>query len=145
MIRRASKADRTDADGVVWDSAAEMHRWAELRLAERAGLIKNLRRQVRFPLIIDGRPVLIRSDRYPAGRACKWTADFVYCEIEGNDSWPLRETAEDYKAHYTEADRLRIAVVESAYNIRVKISGPAKYRTTKKRYRSASISREAAE
>ena len=134
MIRRAPKADRT-LDGSVFDSKAEMLRFQELRLLERAGKIINLRRQVKYPLIINGRPVLIRSDGYPEGRAAKYTADFVYTDIDGNDDWPLRETIEDMKGFSTEAARLRIAVVEALYNVRIKITGANQYRTKKRRMR----------
>lgn len=139
MIRRAPKAERT-LDGTVFDSKSEMLRYQELCLLERAGKITNLRRQVKYPLVIDGRPVVIRSVGYPDGRRCFYRADFVYVEIEDNDSWPLRETLEDWKGIATESSRLRIAVIEAIYNVRVKVTGPNKYRTTKRLYRRANIS-----
>lgn len=127
-IRRAPKADRTGPDGVVFDSKAEMKRYAELKLLERAGEITDLRRQVKFPLVIDGRPVLIRSDGFPNGRACSYKADFAYREITNADAWPIQETIEDYKGTSGEASRLRIAVVEAIYGIRIKITGAAALR-----------------
>lgn len=53
-----------------FDSQAELRRWNELKLLERAGEITDLQRQVDFPLI-------------PAGaglRAIVYRADFVYIE-----------------------------------------------------------------
>lgn len=41
---------KTVVDGLTFDSAAEARRWGELRLLERAGEIRDLRRQVRYPL-----------------------------------------------------------------------------------------------
>lgn len=134
MIRRAPKAERT-LDGIVFDSKAEMLRYQELRLLERAGVIKNLRLQPKFPLIINGNQVLIRSKRYPNGRQAVYKADFGYIEVENSEDWPLRETIEDSKGYATEAARLRIAVVEAIYNVRVKITGGGKYRTKKQKYR----------
>ena len=40
----------TTADG-TFDSMKELHRWSELKLMERAGLISGLARQQRFELI----------------------------------------------------------------------------------------------
>lgn len=128
-IRRASKAERTDSNGIVFDSKAEMKRYAELTLLERAGEIAALRRQVKFPLIIDGHPVLIRSERYPNGRACVYRADFAYKEVAGASDWPIPETIEDLKGFCTDIARLRIAVVEAIYGIRIKITGAAAIRS----------------
>lgn len=126
MIARASKAARTDADGTIFDSLSELRRWRELQLLERAGLVRNLRRQVVFPLVIKGvGPILIRSPRYPNGRACKYTCDFHYEEShEGGLAW--RYITEDHKGFQTEIGRLRIAVFEAIYDVQVRITGPAK-------------------
>jgi len=127
MISRASKAARTDpATGIVFDSASELRRYRELQLLERAGIIRNLRRQVVFPLVIKGvGPILIRSPRYRNGRAAIYTADFCYEEAhEGGLAW--REAVEDHKGYQTDIARLRIAVVEAIYGIEIRITGPAK-------------------
>lgn len=122
-IRVADEAKRTDPDtGEVFDSAAELRRWRELLLLQRAGKISDLRRQVRFDLVIDGRPVLLRSERYPNGRACRYTADFTYRDIERAAEWPIPLTVEDVKGYPTELARLRIAVVEAIYNVRVLVT-----------------------
>lgn len=135
IIRVSSKFQRTDTDGTVFDSEGEFNRWKVLQLRQRALEITNLRRQVPYPLIINNRPVLIRSKGYPNGRAVVWVADFVYAEIADNDDWPLRDTAEDYKGWFTAESRLKIAVVEAIYNIRVKITGPGNYRSAKPKRR----------
>ena len=54
--------------GEIFDSKQEIARYIELNLLEKAGKIKNIRRQVKFELL-------------PAGngeRAVTYTADFVY-------------------------------------------------------------------
>lgn len=56
-----------------FDSKKEANRYAELALMQRAGMIKNLRRQVKYELIPsqykDGKCVF---------RSCSYIADFVY-------------------------------------------------------------------
>ena len=58
-------------DFYAWDSAAEQKRWAELELMQRAGIVSELRRQVRFNLNAAGpRGEVVRVGAY--------VADFVY-------------------------------------------------------------------
>lgn len=62
-----------DLDGQTFDSKREFRRWRDLQLLERAGMIKDLRRQVKFVLIpaqrIGGKVV---------ERECSYIADHVY-------------------------------------------------------------------
>jgi hypothetical protein len=58
----------TDAEGNVHDSSKEYRRWCELQLRERAGEISELRRQVVFDIVWNGRLV------------CKYIADATYVE-----------------------------------------------------------------
>ena len=62
----APKIARTSRDGIVFASKAELNRWEKLRLWQLAGEIRNLRRQVKYPLVIEG----IHVGDY--------TPDFVY-------------------------------------------------------------------
>lgn len=62
---------RVTVDGETFDSKLEAGRWQVLRLMERAGEISDLRRQVRFPLLVQG----IEIGHY--------TADFVYSDQTG--------------------------------------------------------------
>jgi hypothetical protein len=50
MNKYNAKKART-SDGEVHDSLKEARRWSELLLLERAGVISNLRRQVKYVLI----------------------------------------------------------------------------------------------
>lgn len=77
-------AKRTELDGQVFDSKAESRRFRDLRLMEAAGAITNLRRQVPYPLRVNG--VLIQTYR----------ADHVY-EQDG------RTVVEDVKSPATAA------------------------------------------
>ena len=77
------------SDGAIHDSQREAIRWTQLRLLERAGQIKDLKRQVTFILIPMQREktteVYKRGDKkgQPKGgrileRECSYIADFVY-------------------------------------------------------------------
>ena len=70
------KARKTAYKGAIYDSAKEAERAAELELLQRAGKIRNLRRQVKFTLqegfLYEGRKI----------RAIEYVADFVY-EADG--------------------------------------------------------------
>lgn len=68
-------AQKTRLDGMTFDSQKEARRYAELRLLERAGQIKDLRHQVKHELI----PAQKVNGRI-AERACGYIADFVYEE-----------------------------------------------------------------
>ena len=62
-------------DGISFDSKKEACRWQELRLAQRAGVISELRRQVSFELI-----PAIRENGKTVQRAAHYIADFVYVQ-----------------------------------------------------------------
>jgi hypothetical protein len=68
-------AEKTELDGIVFDSKKEAQRYAELKLLERSGAIHNLQRQVRYELI----PAQ-KKDGKTVERACHYIADFVYTE-----------------------------------------------------------------
>jgi hypothetical protein len=60
------KNRRTVVDDRTFDSSKEAKRWGELNLLERAGEIRFLRTQVRFPLDVNGVPI------------CHYVCDFAY-------------------------------------------------------------------
>jgi len=47
-------ATKTTVDGIEFDSKAEASRYSQLRFLEKAGKIKNLERQVRYDLVVNG-------------------------------------------------------------------------------------------
>ncbi len=68
-------------------SEGEAKTWGTLHLRQRAGEVRNLRRQVPFPLMTIGRE----------GLACKWAelvADFTFDEMRGGEWVPV---VADYK------------------------------------------------
>ena len=68
MYKNKYHAKPTYVGDIRFDSKKEAKRWQELVLLERAGEIKNLRRQVEFELI----------PKTSHGRRIVYRADFVY-------------------------------------------------------------------
>ena len=89
---------KTLADGVVFDSKREADRWLVLRAMERDGLVRDLRRQVRVPLVVAG------------VRVCVWVADFVY-----HDTASGRTEYEDVKGYRTPAYRLKAKLFRALF------------------------------
>lgn len=89
-------ARKTEVDGIVFDSKREADRYCELRLLERAGVIKDLRRQVRFELVpgyvLNGKTI----------RPVSYVADFVYV-----DKMSGEEIVEDAKGFRTDVFKLK--------------------------------------
>lgn len=100
---------KVELDGIKFDSKKEARRYAELKLMEKAGEIKDLELQKEFviqPSFMDGN-----------GRrqtAIKYRADFVYWKVDGND---LTYIIEDVKSPATRKDRVyRLKKKMMAYN-----------------------------
>lgn len=98
-------AQRVDAEDGKFDSKLEFRRWRELKLLERAGVITELRRQVRIPLI--------PQSKY--GREIAYVADFSYRE-DG------KVVIEDTKSEATKTPlyRLKKRLVAEKYGIEIK-------------------------
>lgn len=76
-------AKKVVVDGIQFDSKREATRYKELLLLERAGVISDLKRQVKFQLIpAQYRPVFDKKTRKWKDRCvereCAYVADFVY-------------------------------------------------------------------
>ena len=65
-------AKRMVVDGIEFASKKEANRYCELKLMEKAGLIKELKRQVRIELVP-------KTDKY---RAVTYVADFQYRDVK---------------------------------------------------------------
>lgn len=94
----------TDIGGVKFDSRKEAARWCELLAHERAGRIAGLRRQVRFPLSVNGLLV------------CTYVADFVYLESG-------RRVVEDVKSAFTRrlpVYRLKAKLMRAVWGITIR-------------------------
>lgn len=89
-------------DGQVFDSVKEYHRWGCLRLLERAGAIKDLKRQVKYELI----------PKQSGERACNYIADFTY--IENGEL-----VVEDVKGVRTDAYKIKKKLMLWVHGIRI--------------------------
>ena len=103
------KNKKTEADGILFDSKHEAMHWIELKYMERAGLIKNLSRQVKYVLI----PAQKKNGKV-IERACTYVADFVY-EQNG------QTVVEDAKSPITRTPAYKIKKKLLLYNYGLEI------------------------
>lgn len=86
------RAKKVEYDGIVFDSKKERDRYVQLKILEEAGVVKDLKLQVKFRLIpaqrIDGKVV---------ERECTYIADFVYQELGEDGNW--HTVVEDVKGY----------------------------------------------
>ena len=87
-------ARKWELDGLTFDSHKEARRWQELRFLSRAGIIKDVRRQVEFELI----PAQKDESGKVIERAVKYVADFVYKETRDGKEYFV---VEDVKSEAT--------------------------------------------
>lgn len=116
----APKVERTSREGIVFDSKGELSRWEELRLLERAGEVSELRRQVKYPLVVNG--VDLGS----------YVADFVYVD-ERTLLVGGRQVVEDFKGVRTPAYRLKKKLMLAIHGIEIFETGAPQRRTRRKR------------
>lgn len=101
---RKYKNEKTQVDGVWFDSKREARRYGELKLLERAGEIRNLRLQVVYDLVVYGRLV------------CRYRADFVY--EDRRLGWA--EVVEDAKGCRTEAYIIKRKLMLAVHGITIR-------------------------
>lgn len=91
------------SDGIKHDSVKEANRWCELNLMLRAGLIRDLQRQVKFELL----------PKQEGERAVYYIADFVYMENGA-------KVVEDVKGCRTEVYKLKKKMMLYFHGIRIR-------------------------
>jgi hypothetical protein len=94
-----------DAQGVYWHSRKEHRHWLVLRAAEAAGLIRGLRRQVKYVLLVNGIEV------------GSYVADFVFFDPETD-----RVVVQDVKSPATRRlplYRLKKALLRAVWGLTV--------------------------
>lgn len=99
------KKDHRTIDGRVFDSGKEAVRFAELKNAQRAGLIECLECQPSWDVFLNG------------SKLCSYSADFSYIDTASG-----RPVIEDVKSSGTVADaayRLRKRAAELAHGIKI--------------------------
>lgn len=93
-----------EVDGEKIDSKKEYERYKELKLLENQGIIKDLRRQVRFEL----QPSYKKNGKLVRG--IYYIADFVYI-----DTFKGQKIVEDTKGYRTEIYKLKKKIFEYVY------------------------------
>lgn len=96
---------KTEIDGISFASKKEAKRYTELKLLERAGLIKNIELQKKF--VFEG---LV----YDSGRKVSYLADFVYIDEKGV------KVVEDAKGMKTEVYKIKKALMRHFFNIEIR-------------------------
>lgn len=122
--RNKYNARKIAVDGEVFDSKKEYHRYLELRLLEKSGVIRDLHRQVRYDLIPEAR----EPDRYgPRGgihrgrlieRGVAYIADFVYYTVLPSGDEEL--VVEDCKGMRTDDYKIKRKLMLFIHGIRIK-------------------------
>ena len=126
MRRRRKYGNRkVEADGQIFDSAREYRRWLDLDAMQDAGLIDDLRRQVKYILIPEQRQ--ISTELYTRGpkkgtlkpgrvleRECFYIADFVYTDIATGE-----EIVEDTKGVRTKDYIIKRKLMLKEYGIQI--------------------------
>ena len=98
-------ARATVVDGIKFASRKEADRYAELKLLERAGKVRELRCQVRYPLEVNG--VLVTH----------YVADFVYWDEDAR-----RNVVEDTKGFVMDSFRIKAKLFYALTGIEILIS-----------------------
>ena len=94
-------------DGETFDSQKEYRRWCQLRMLEKAGEIKDLKRQVKYTLIPaqkDGKKTIERE--------CSYFADFQYTQNG-------ETVVEDAKGMRTDVYKLKRKLMLYVHGIRI--------------------------
>lgn len=102
-------ATKTVVDGITFDSKREAKRYSELKLMERAGVIKELRRQVRYELI----PAFDVAGKHY--RPTSYVADFVYVDTKTG-----KEVVEDVKGMRTPLYRVKAKLFAYKFGVSIK-------------------------
>ena len=114
-------------DGITFDSRKEARRYSELSLLQRAGTIRNLRRQVKYELIpaqyeeyerySEKTGKRLKNGKRAVEKACTYAADFVYEQRTG-DGW--QTVVEDVKGVRTEAYKIKKKLMLHVHGIKIK-------------------------
>lgn len=94
--------------GETFDSRREARRWGALVMMQRVGDIRELRRQVRYPLTAHGVAI------------CVYIGDFEYEERQDDGSWAL--VTEDAKGCETDVFRLKSKMFEAEYGRAIRLT-----------------------
>lgn len=113
---------KVEVNGIVFDSKREAARYQELLLLEKAGEVRDIRRQVKYVLIPAQYDPLGSTTKKGRGRCvereCAYIADFVYKEIlPDGDTITI---VEDTKGFRTKDYIIKRKLMLSVYGIRIR-------------------------
>lgn len=112
---RKYKNKKIEIDGHTFDSRKEGNRYIELRMLEKAEVIKDLRRQVKFVLI----PSQRGDDKKVIERECAYIADFVYIDCKTGET--VVEDVKGYRGGGAyEVFKIKRKLMLERYGIRIK-------------------------
>jgi len=113
LVKRSKyRAVKETVDGITFASKAEARRYAELKLLEKAGVIRDLRLQPEFVLC----PLMMNMQIVPLG---KYRGDFAYEQHDDmTDEWVT--IVEDVKGFKTPLYRWKKKHVEAQYGITIR-------------------------
>ena len=111
MRRSKYGAQKTEFDGLVFDSKHEAMRWRELALLQRSGEISDLQRQVKY--------ILVPAQKDESGkiveRAVSYVADFVYRDVRSGET-----VVEDAKGMHTRDYIIKRKLMRYVHGIRIR-------------------------
>ena len=96
-------------DGIKFDSKKEANRYQELKLMQRAGIIRDLQRQVKYVLI----PSQKGDDGRVIERPCTYIADFVYVDENG------KKVVEDTKGYRTSDYKIKRKLMLYIHGVKI--------------------------
>ena len=96
-------AKKTVAMGLKFDSRWEAERWGQLKSMERAGVVDQLDRQIKYELNVNGQKI------------CSYIADFTYLLVDEDGS--SRFIVEDAKGVLTPEFKLKKKLMLAIHNI----------------------------
>lgn len=104
-------AKKTTVDGITFDSKWEAQRWGELQAMERGGLVRDLERQVKYDIVVNGEKI------------CRYIADFRYKIVD--DDGGEKEVVEDAKGFETADFKIKKKLMRAVHQIDLYLSKKA--------------------
>lgn len=118
-VKKPSKyrSQKTEVDGIVFDSKREAARWGVLKLLEKNGEIKDLRRQIPFKWNLFAAPVDYRHGpmeeyAHKVGKVRSYVADFVYVVVKTG-----QQVVEDAKGMRLPTYREKKKIVKALFGV----------------------------
>lgn len=105
MMNKYGNIKVVTSDGIRHDSRREAARWSELKVLEKCGAIRDLKRQVKFEVI----------PKQDGEKACKYIADFVYIDVATG-----KTVVEDCKGMRTEVYKIKRKLMLYVHGIRIR-------------------------